>query len=175
MATLTDIRTQVTAVNATGRTNLAAKGVTVAQDADTATIMSAIATIPSGGAAPTVVDEITWDGDTTGLESATITLGHDPVTVYKVSDSVLPYALTSSPIIGYTINYSDGTSSGPEDNDIAAFDFFLTVGGSYDVVCAFFTGYENQMLGGDLVPSVGTWLKKNGGTYVSGVSVYTGE
>ena len=145
------------------------------QIADVISQTAETGTFSGGGAAPTVVDEITWDGDTTGLESATITLGHDPVTVYKVSDSVLPYALTSSPIIGYTINYSDGTSSGPEDNDIAAFDFFLTVGGSYDVVCAFFTGYENQMLGGDLVPSVGTWLKKNGGTYVSGVSVYTGE
>lgn len=177
MATLQELKNQIDAANELGVTNITKKGGTISSDATTAEIMAEIDNLPSGGgSAPTVVNEITWDGDTTGLESVTVE-GGEPITLYKVSDSVLPYAGTiSSPLIGYTTTYSDGTTVPAQDNEFAYFDFYLRVGGSVDAVCAFFNNYENVSAGeGVLVPSVGTWLKKDGNNYVSKVSVFTGN
>ena len=174
MATLTDIRTQVTAVNATGRTNLAAKGVTVAQDVDTATIMGAIATIPSGGAAPTVVTEITWDGSTEGLESHTVTIEGEEMTFYKVSDSVLPYGIMDGgDFYEYTtVAQDDDTTTGVK---WGAFDGYVVVTGTFDVVSAYLNNSVCAVSGGVIVPSVGTWIKKDGGDYVKRVTVTAAE
>lgn len=161
MATLTDIRTQVTAVNATGRTNLAAKGVTVAQDADTATIMGAIATIPSGGAAPTIATEITWDGDTTGLESVTVTLGDDPATFYKVSDAVLPFGyVDGTELFSYTTKESDESVHTPKAVGIDGY----VVLGTFAVVSALIPNFVSEPLPFTF-PSAGTWFNADNGDY----------
>lgn len=169
MATLTDIRTQVTAVNATGRTNLAAKGVTVAQDADTATIMSAIATIPSGGAAPTVANSITWNGDTTGLDSHEFTPpGGEPITLYKVSNSVLPYGvLDGTGAYSYSVTDQSDVTTSPK---LYAFDGYVALGATFDVVSAYFDNFESAVFDDVLVPSVGTWIKKDDGNYIKSVT-----
>lgn len=93
MATLNELKTQITNANALGIEKITSKGGTVAQDADTVAIMGAIDSIPAGGGStPTVVNSITWDGNTEGLES--VILGQDGQgmdrVLYHVSDDVLP-------------------------------------------------------------------------------------
>lgn len=127
-----------------------------------------------GGAAPTVTTEITWDGNTEGLESYTVTLPEsEPVTLYKVSDSVLPYAyMDDASFYEY-----DEVDQDDQHNDLKkyAFDGYVMIGAAADVVSAYYDNHESAILGAVLVPSVGTWIKKDGTDYIKSVTVTEAE
>lgn len=146
---------------------------------DNATLVEAVEDfidkLPSGGgSAPTVVTEITWDGDTEGLESATVTIEGDTYTFYKVSDSVLPYGVfDGTDFYEYaTVDQDDGSHTNLK---WGAFDGYVAVAGTFDVISAYFDNSEASILGGVLVPSVGTWFKKDNGEYCKSVTATTAE
>lgn len=145
---------------------------------DNATLVDAVAdfidNLPGGGAtAPTISKEITWDGNTEGLESHTVTLpGDEPVTVtmYKVSDSVLPYGFFDS-ANGYTYEGTDQSDEAYTDPKVYAFDGYVALGGAFDVISAYFDNFVSEAFGDEvLVPSVGTWFKKDGTEYLKSIT-----
>lgn len=83
MATVANLLTDIAAINAAGRTALADKGVTVAQDATTADIISAIADIPAGGGG-TEYSSIEYDEAT---NTYTLTEKDDPTITHTLTCS----------------------------------------------------------------------------------------
>lgn len=127
-----------------------------------------------GGAAPTIATEITWNGDTTELDSATVTIEGDTYTFYKVSDSVLPYGVfDGTDFYEYaTVDQDDGSHTNLK---WGAFDGYVAVAGTFDVISAYFDNSVASVLGGVLVPSVGTWFKKDNGEYCKSVTATMAE
>jgi hypothetical protein len=144
------------------------------QIADVISQTAETGTFSGGGAAPTVVNEITWDGSTEGLESHTATIEGEEMTFYKVSDSVLPYGIMDGgDFYEYTtVAQDDDTTTGVK---WGAFDGYVVVTGTFDVVSAYLNNSVCAVFGGVIVPSVGTWIKKDGGDYVKSVTVTAAE
>lgn len=139
----------------------------IAQTAETGTFSG-------GGAAPTVVSSITWDGATEGLESHEVDFGGGVTrTYYKVSDSVLPYAVfNETDYYAYAaVNQDDETSA----MTCMAFDGYVGLNSEYVVISAYLDNSESPVFGGVVVPSVGTWFVKNGTDYIKSVTVTVAE
>lgn len=161
MATLNELKTQITNANALGREKITNKGGTVAQDADTVAIMGAIDSIPAGGgSAPTVVNEITWAGTGDPVETVIGTL-------YKITDSVLPYGVVldiESEIFSNQYTYSTDISSGAVNTpcDMVEFGNNAVMFGVSDngaVICA--TATVVLLEGTEItLPEVGTYGMK---------------
>ena len=137
----------------------------IAQTAETGTFSG-------GGAAPTVVKEITWDGNTAGLESHIVTIEETDYTFYKVSNSVLPYGvLDGSDGYSYeTVDEGDETHT-PK---LYVFDGYVALSGGsgvFGVISAYFNNFASEVFGDEvLVPSVGTWIMKEADAYTKSVT-----
>jgi hypothetical protein len=140
------------------------------QIADVISQTAETGTFSGGGSAPTVVTEITWDGNTEGLDSHEVNFGGGATrTYYKVSDSVLPYAVfNGADNYAYTtVNQDDETS----EKTCMVFDGYVGVSDEYVVISAYLDNSESSIFGGVVVPSVGTWFAKNGTDYIKSVTV----
>ena len=175
--TLQELKSQISAANQLGVTNITKKGGTISSDATTAEIMAEIDNLPSGGgAAPTVVTEITWDGDTTGLESYDVMVdGEVAFTLYRVKENeVLPVlwtidsSYTGCSTVPIVATIGEDTNVEPEAIYIGNYAIF----GSFKPESIFFCAMcDNAQL--DIeelvlsVPHAGTWCTNMEGTYIS--------
>lgn len=143
---------------------------------ENSTLVEAVAdfieNLPSGGGAtaPTFAETITWDGDTTGLESEEVEFGDTKLTYYKVSESALPFMYTDDGAIQYTCLDENDDAITPT---IMAVDGFVVLGGA--AISAYYNGYTSGILEGAIVPSAGTWLMKDGTSYCKSVTVAEAE
>jgi hypothetical protein len=146
------------------------------QIADVISQTAETGTFSGGGAAPTVVNEITWDGNTEGLESAEVDLGSGTSeTYYKVNDNVLPFQFVEG-----TNAYSYSCASDHDDTStpstIIRNDLFVgSVDGgeqkTYNFVCAFYGNIDLSDLGGSgVVPSAGTWINVIDTHYIASIT-----
>lgn len=172
MATLNELKTQITNANALGREKITSKGGTVAQDADTVAIMGAIDSIPAGGAiTPDFVMDatpITWDGDITGKESVELEAQGGKYTYYKVSDKVLPFYYSGESIINYSCIDSNNEEYSP--NAVVSVDGYLILAGA--VISAYYDNYTSALWDSSVIaPLSGTWFRKDDVRYIKSVSI----
>lgn len=174
--TLQELKSQITAANELGVTNITKKGGTIASDATTAEIMAEIDNLPSGGgSAPTVSSEITLDGDITTKESYEIDLtplGGGTATIYKISDDVLPFGYSDgSELFDYTCIDKDDQSHTPK---VLGLEGYVIIGGGFDVISAYFDNYQPTIVPVVLAPSVGTWVLYDDGDYYKSITATPG-
>lgn len=134
-------------------------------------------TFPGGGAAPTYANEITWDGDTTGRESITITTDETEIVLYKISDNVLPAAFVSSGTTwGAAYTYAAENDAGSALNlttGVYSNGAILCMDDDTEslFVCAYHAGaaVPSAEDPGAILPSAGTWVNV-GEHYIASVT-----
>lgn len=134
-----------------------------------------IANLPIGGTAPTVVNEITWDGTTEGKESVEFA----EELAYKVSDDILPQSKT---IAGDTIqdDFTYSLQSEAEGEAASAPSNIMTANGVAiygledrgAVICVEYAGAE---ILGTAFPSAGTWELSIDGHHIASITAAAAE
>lgn len=140
-----------------------------------------------GGAAPTVVNEITWDGDTAGLDTFLV---DGEVPFYKVSDGILPFgALIGGeggiePAYNYLVRDYTSTElrldAGLALNGIFYGSYKKGVGESaeepYMFLCAFADNVKLQAGESEVtIPKAGTWFSLADDLYIASITATGAE